>query len=278
VTGPVGERREDLPAWSLPAGAEERLAPTWPAGITRDWAFGGASGKGVRVAVIDSGVAADHPRVGSVARAVAVHAGDDAISVEEDGGGDLSGHGTACAGIIRSIAPDVELTSVRVLGPESTGSGDVLLAGLRWAVEEGYDVVNMSLSTRKREWALELHELADRAYFRRSVLVCSAHNLAIESFPWRFAAVVSVGSHEEEDPLALYYNPKPPVEFFARGIDVDVAWGDGTTIRASGNSFATPHVAGLCALALSKHPGLTPFQVKSLLYLTAANVEEARGE
>jgi subtilisin family serine protease len=273
----VSETREDLPAWSLPSGAEEWLAPAWPGGITHDWAYGGATGTGVRIAVVDSGIAADHPLVGGVARAVAVSLRGDDICIEEDGEGDLNGHGTACAGIIRSIAPDVELTSVRVLGRESTGTGDVLVAGLRWAVEEGYDVVNMSLSTRKREWALDLHELADRAYFRRSILVCSAHNLAIESFPWRFASVVSVGSHEEPDPFALFYNPRPPVEFFGRGVGVEVAWGDGTTMKASGNSFATPHVAGLCALALSKHPGLTPFQLKSVLYLTAANVRVADG-
>ena len=62
------------------------------------------------------------------------------------------------------------------------------------------------------------------------------------------------------------------MEFFARGVDLDVAWPGGGTLRCTGNSFATPHVAGLCALALSKHPHLTPFQVKHLLYLTAANV------
>jgi subtilisin family serine protease len=272
------ETSDELPAWSLPSGAEERLAPAWPTGITRERAFEGATGRGVRVAVVDSGVDREHPLVGGVARAVAVVSHEDEIAIEEDEGGDLNGHGTACAGIIRSLAPDVELTSIRVLGADSTGSGDVLLAGLRWAVEEGYDVVNMSLSTRKRQWALDLHELVDRAYFRGSVLVCSAHNLAIESFPWRFASVISVGSHEEPDPYAIYYNPKPPVEFFGRGVDVDVAWTEGTTIRASGNSFATPHVTGLCALLLSKHPGLTPFQLKSILYVTSANVAVGHGQ
>src|SRR5262245_58570947 len=172
------ETNEELPAWSLPSGAEERLAPAWPAGITREWAFDGATGRGVRVAVVDSGIDREHPLVGGIARSVAVVSHEDEISVEEDDGGDLNGHGTACAGIIRSLAPDVELTSVRVLGADSTGSGDILLSGLRWSVDEGYDVVNMSLSTRKREWALDLHELVDRAYFRGAVLVCSAHNLA----------------------------------------------------------------------------------------------------
>jgi subtilisin len=96
--------------------------------------------------------------------------------------------------------------------------------------------------------------------------------MPVESFPWRFASVVSVGSHEEKDPFVLYANPSPPVEFFARGLDVEVAWLDGGTLRCTGNSFATPHVSGLCALILSKHRELTPFQLKSVLHLTATNV------
>jgi subtilisin family serine protease len=159
-----------------------------------------------------------------------------------------------------------------VLGAGYTGSGDALLAGLRWAVEQGFDVVNMSLSTTKRKFAEVLHELADSAYFGRTTLVASAHNMPVESYPWRFSSVISVGSHEDSDPLVFYANPEPPVEFFARGVDVAVAWLGGSTIRCTGNSFATPHLSGICALLRSKHPELTPFQLKSILYLTASNV------
>ena len=152
----------------------------------------------------------------------------------------------------------------------------MLLAGLRWAVEQGFDVVNMSLSTTKRQFAGILHELTDTAYFRRTLLVASAHNMPVESYPWKFASVISVGSHEEPDPLAFYYNPDPPVEFFARGVDVEVAWTGGARIRCTGNSFATPHMSALCALVLGKHPELTPFQLKSVLYLTSTNVGGGR--
>jgi subtilisin len=176
---------------------------------------------------------------------------------------------------VRSLAPDCRLFSARVLGAGYTGSGRVLLAGLRWAVEQGFEVVNMSLSTTKQELAVLLHELADSAYFRRSVLVASAHNMPVDSYPWRFSSVISVGSHEGTDPLQFFYNPSPPVEFFARGLDVEIAWLGGATIRASGNSFATPHIAGICALILGKHPELTPFQLKSVLHLTAMNVAPA---
>jgi len=268
------EADEELPAWSLPASAGEsiQLPSEWPERVTREWAWGGATGAGARVCVLDSGIELDHPSVGRVERSVAVTKDGDEITIADDAAGDLCGHGTACAGIIRLLAPRCELTSVRVLGAGYTGSAPVLLAGLEWAIEQGFDIINMSLSTTKKQYSERLHELADTAYFKRTMLIASAHNMAVESFPWRFASVVSVGSHEDTDPFVLYANPHPPVEFFARGLNVEVAWLGGETITATGNSFATPHVAGLCALVLSKHPQLTPFQLKSVLHLTARNV------
>jgi subtilisin len=269
----------DLPAWSLPAGAGNRISigVDWPASVTRDWALGGATGKGVRVCILDSGIESGHPRVGEIDRAVAFHRGDDdEIELEEDTEGDLCGHGTACAGIVRQLAPECSLYSARVLGAGFKGSGPVLLEGLRWAVDQGFEVINMSLSTTKRQFAELLHELADTAYFRRTVLVASAHNMPVESYPWRFSSVISVGSHEEADPLTFFYNPSPPVEFFARGVGVEIAWLGGGTILSTGNSFATPHMSGICALIMSKHPELTPFQLKSVLYLIANNVGGGR--
>lgn len=267
--------QSQLPAWSLPKDAVDRIALSgeWPERVTREWALGGATGKGVRVCILDSGVEGAHPSVGELESAVVISLGEnDETIAEEDTEGDVSGHGTACAGIVRAVAPESSIASVRVLGANFSGSGGVLLAGLRYAVEQGFDVINMSLSTTKKPFANVLHELADSAYFQRSVLVASAHNMPVESYPWRFSSVISVGSHEVPDPLAFFANPSPPVEFFARGVNVEVPWLGGRTLTVSGNSFATPHLSAICALILSKHPELTPFQLKSVLYLTATNV------
>jgi subtilisin family serine protease len=176
---------------------------------------------------------------------------------------------------VRSVAPDCEIHSIRVLGHGLAGSGQALLAGLRWAVTQGFDVINMSISTTRHKFVDTLRTLTDEAYFHKSVLVASAHNLPVESFPWRFSSVISVGSHDTGDPGQFFYNPAPPVEFFAHGVDVEVGWLGGATRRCTGNSFATPRIAGYCALILSAYPGLTAFQVKNLLYLTAANVRGA---
>jgi subtilisin family serine protease len=265
---------EALPAWSLRAESVDEIALPieWPEQVTREWALGGATGAGVRVCILDSGVEREHPLVGAVERSLVVSVEGEEATVTEDDQGDVCGHGTACAGIVRSLAPECALTSVRALGAGYTGSGPALLCGLRWAVEQRFDVINLSLSTTKKQFAFMLHELADNAYFRRTMLVASAHNLPVESYPWRFSSVVSVGSHELTDPMAWFYNPSPPVEFFARGVEVEVAWLDGGRLRVTGNSFATPHMAGICALIRSKHPELTALALKNVLFLTASNV------
>ncbi|MFC4531073.1 S8 family serine peptidase [Sphaerisporangium dianthi] len=264
-----------LPAYGAPT-SQMSLQPipvVRMAGVTPEWAWGGADGGGVRVCVVDSGIDAAHPLVGAVDQAMtAVFDEDGNASVAPCEPVDPAGHGTACAGIVRSMAPNVSLSSMRVLTDSVNGTGRALLAGLEWAIEAGFDVINLSLATRKPELVPALHELADRAYFRRSVLVVSAHNMPIRSFPWPFASVISVASHDQPDPFLHYYNPSPPVEFYAYGVRVPVAWSGGGLTRSSGNSFAAPHITGLCALILSKHRWLTPAQLRAVLYQTARNV------
>lgn len=246
--------------------------------LTKEWAWGGSAGEGVKVAIIDSGVDAAHPGVGGVDGYVALEYDPDA----EDGfravdgpHEDLYGHGTACAAIVRSLAPRCELYSVRVLGKRLTGKGFIFAEGLRWAIRNGMHVANLSLSTGRRDYYSWFHEIADEAYFARTMLVAAINNVRRTSYPAEFSSVFSVAAHESRDPFSVDYNPKGPVEFGAPGIDVDVAWSEGSTIKASGNSFATPHVAGLITLILSKHPGLTPFQVKTILAAVADNAAGA---
>lgn len=148
-----------------------------------------SDGTGVRVCVVDTGVECGHPSVGTVQGSYEVtSASDGTLRVVEsgplaDGAGDGCGHGTACAGIVRRVAPDCELYSVRVLGEGFTGTGEALLTGLRWAVDQGFDVVNLSLSTTRPKFLETLRALADQAFFTGTTLVASAHNTPVESFP-----------------------------------------------------------------------------------------------
>lgn len=275
--GRPAEQFPGVPAWGAPSQHVPSGFPfTVAEQVDQDWAFGGSEGAGVRVCVVDSGVDGGHPLVGTVERSMTVVSDTDGSPlVVECPAEDTAGHGTACAGIIRGLAPQVSLSSMRVLTDAATGTGDALLAGVEWAIDEGYDVVNLSVATTRPRFELALYELADRAYFRRCTLVVSAHNMPVRSFPWPYASVISVASHDQPDPLLHYYNPAPPVEFLARGVSVPVAWTNHKVVRSTGNSYAAPHVSALCALILAKHPWLTPFQLKSVLYLTARNVATA---
>lgn len=263
-----------------PAGSEKFapgvLGPVRPlsVGITREWAWGGSTGAGVDVAVVDSGIEAGHPLVGRVDSAVALSydaAQPDQVRLDVGPHDDLFGHGTACAGIIRALAPDCRLHSVRVLGDRLTGRGPVFAAGVRWALDQGFPIVNLSLSTGREDYHGLFHDLADEAYFRGTALVCAVSNAPVASYPSQYAAVFSVAAHFGRDPEVFEYNPAPPVELGAPGIDVDVAWRGGGSLSATGNSFAAPHIAGLLARVLGKHPGLTPFQLKTVLHALADN-------
>jgi subtilisin len=241
--------------------------------VTSDWAWGDSSGEGVKVAVLDSGIDATHPDVGSVQGYVAISEDENGEVVYDTQPHDDSvGHATACAGVIRSLAPACELYSVKVLGPGNMGTGPVFEAGLRWAIDNGMKVCNISCGTPNREYFATLHELADRAYFGNIFLVTAANNMPIPSFPSMYSSVVSVASHAVQDPYLFYYNPKPPVEFGALGIDVRLAWINHSHITATGNSFAAPHMSGLVAKILAKRPELTVFQLKTILRQLAANV------
>jgi subtilisin len=267
----------ELPAWSE-AFASEQLgsAPSLslPGLITPAWAYGDGLAAGVKVAVVDSGVDGAHPWVGSVAGGVIVELDDN----EPDGyrarvaeHSDLYGHGTACAGIIRALAPGVEIHSARVLGERLTGRARCFAGALEWAIDAGMQVINLSLSTTNDDWFETFHDLADRAQRNSVMLVGALSNEPKVSIPSEFASVFSVAAIEGDDRERFLANPSPPAEWGAVGVDVDVAWLDGSTVTATGNSFAAPVIAGLIARIIGAHPDLTCWQVKTVLAELAAN-------
>lgn len=271
-----------IPAWGIRVsrsfGALDRFGVVRMPQLTPQWAWGGSRGAGVRVCVLDSGVDLPERSADEHVEALAVVPGPDGrMVVEAHDGGDAIGHGTACVGIIQAAAEEASITSVRVLNDGISGTGPAMLAGLRWAIDDGFDVVNMSLSTTKHTYVTALRELADRAYFRRCLLVVAAHNMPVLSYPWTFSSVLSVACHDVESD-EHFYNPVPPVDFYARGVRVTVPWLGGRRKVVTGNSFATPSITGLCARILAKHPSLTPFQLKTVLYLTSTNVRRMTGD
>jgi subtilisin family serine protease len=226
------------------------------------------------VAVIDSGIEADHPAVAGVAVAVEVLVDEDdpaSTMVREGPHDDLYGHGTACAGLIRAVAPEVELISVRVLGPNLRGSADAFAAAIEWSVEHRVDVVNLSLSTSNVDYLPTFWELVDRAAFAGVLLVSAMNNEHKRTIPSELSGVCSVACGPGGDLEAVWCNPAGPAEWGAAGIDLDVAWKGGGRVVASGNSFSAAVVTGHLARIVGAHPGIAPWQARTVLAAVAAN-------
>ena len=180
---------------------------------------------------------------------------------------DLYGHGTACAAVIRGLAPDVELVSVRVLGDNLKGSARAFAHGLRWCLDHDVTVASLSLSTTNVRHAEMFYELVDAATFRGMLLVSAMSNERKRTIPSEFAGVFSVACGPGTDRERFWYNPAAPAEWGAPGVDVEVAWNGHTTIIGTGNSFAAPVIAGHLARHQVRPSGADPL----------ANTHRARG-
>jgi subtilisin len=262
-------------AFDIAAEATETTADLWAA-IQPETLWKGRTGRGVRVAVVDSGIDTEHPDLkGKVKESVEAVAEDGRIEFRPSTSGDQAGHGTACAGIITSIAPDVDLYSVKVLGPKASGSGDMFLVGLDYAIKQKFRVINLSLGTTKRDFFAPLHDLLDRAYQAGCIVVSAANNLPYPSYPSIFSSsVVSVVKRAGGDPFNFGYRYGQIIELVAPGVEVKTTWPGGGYRQLTGNSFACPYVVGIIALMIEAYPNLTPFQVKTILYTIAQRNRE----
>ena len=234
------------------------------------------TGKGVSVAIIDSGIDENHPDLqGKVIESVEARAENKRVLFEPSETGDSAGHGTACAGIISRIAPDAQFHSIRVLGAGGLGDGQTFLAGLEYAIKKRYRLINLSLGTTKPQFFSPLHDLLDRAYQAGCIVVAAANNLPQPSFPSVFSSsLISVSKSTETNPFHFGFRLGEVIELTAPGVNVRTAWPGGGYKSLTGNSFACPNIVGIIALLLETYPNLTPFQVKSALYAIARENQE----
>lgn len=226
------------------------------------------TGKGVSVAIIDSGVDTEHSDLkDKIKKSYVARKDGKRVEFVQSDLGDSAGHGTACAGIITKIAPDAEINSLKVLGASGLGDGHAFLAGLEFAVKQNFKLINLSLGTTKPQFAMPLQDLLNRAYKAGSIVVAAANNLPQPSFPSVFtSSVISVNKKDEEDPFKFDYNFGEVIELTASGVNVRTTWLNDGYRKLTGNSFACPNITGIIALLLEKYPYLTPFQVKAALY------------
>lgn len=235
-----------------------------------------ATGSGVTVAMIDSGVDAAHPDLaGRICEEVGAKIEGSRVTFLPVEDGDLAGHGTACAGIITQLAPDAKIASIRVLGASGSGDAQVFLAGLEYAVKQRYKIINLSLGTTKPQFFAPLHDLLDRAYQAGCIVIAAANNLPQPSFPSIFSSsLISVVKSEERDPLKFGFHYGEVIELTAPGVSIRTPWLGGGYRTLTGNSFACPHITGLLARLVETHPELTPFQAKSALHAIARRNSE----
>ncbi len=238
-------------------------------------ALGGATGKGIRVAVIDSGWdrGMDEPRV--LPGVGFVDPTDDFALARNDDDHDVLGHGTACADLILRIAPDARVLPVKVFGRVLETSPTTLAEALTWAMESGVQVINVSLGTRREEWLHRLYKLCEEIRQAGTIIVAAGHNANHWSYPAIFKNVIGVSAGKFTSPFHFNYRPNEAMECQAWGVDQPVLWIGGERLLKHGTSFAAPNIAGIVALILERYPDATLDEVRAMLARFALEVDES---
>ncbi|MEP6835505.1 MAG: S8 family serine peptidase [Gemmatimonas sp.] len=228
-----------------------------------------ATGKGVSVYIIDTGIRESHNEFGG--RALA------AFSSQAGGAADCNGHGTHVAGTIGGatygVAKEVQLYGVRVLDCTGNGKTSAVIAGIDWVTAHAQKpaVVNMSLGGNASA-SLDAAVAGSIASGITYAIAAgnSGGNACLES-PGRTPTAITVAASSYDDVRASWSNYGSCVDIFAPGVEVTSAWysGDNATNTLSGTSMATPHVVGVAALYLETHPTATPAAVASALSAAA---------
>lgn len=264
----------------------ESIEPDWPvyaAGVELDTAWGvsrvgsggahaaGNKGKGIKVAILDTGIDATHPDL------KAGYAGGYHVFARSTNAADDHGHGTHVAGIVGArdnkvgvigVAPEARLYAVKVLDSGGGGSSSNVMAGLQWCVTNKMQVACLSLgSTSDPGPAYEnAFKAAEAAGL---VIVCAAGNSGRVNYPAGYTSTIAVSNINANNRLGIS-STGPRVDICAPGTSIVSCARGGKYVAMSGTSMAAPHVAGAVALALSS--GCPPSEVRQRLNLCALDL------
>ncbi|WP_079054318.1 S8 family peptidase [Streptomyces graminilatus] len=259
-------------------------------GAPKAWAAG-FDGKGVKVAVLDTGVDATHPDLRD--QVIAAKNFTTATSVT-----DKFGHGTHVASIVagtgaksggkyKGVAPGAKIISGKVLDDNGGGDDSGIIAGMEWAADQGAQVVNLSLGGQDTPEIDPLEATVNKLSAEKGILFAiAAGNSGPESIgsPGSADAALTVGAVDDHDKLADFSSTGPRVgdgaikpDVTAPGVDITAASAKGSVIEQevgekppgyltiSGTSMATPHVAGAAAILKQEHPTWTYAEIKGVL-------------
>ncbi|AUF82638.1 subtilase family protein [Tetraselmis virus 1] len=235
----------------------------------------GVTGKKIRVAVVDTGVCTTHPELqGIVAR-----------DCTGEGPEDIDGHGTHCCGIVRSVAPDAEIISIKVFDKNNRAVLRSLVKALNNIMNGVYgniDVINMSLGSGEpnQEMRMILLKLSAKG----KIIICAAGNefdhtakdaprFGTVSWPAHFNSTLAVGSVNVNKNRSKFSSSGPKITIMAPGEDIPSTWINREYATLSGTSMASPFVCGCMALLLEKclNEGLPSPDMSKLLWIIAVS-------
>lgn len=250
------------------------------------WARG-FRGTGVKVAVLDTGVAPHSDLV--ISGGISFVSG---VSSYNDG----HGHGTHCCGVVGArnnaigvvgVAPECSLYAVKILNDAGSGFTSEIIAGMTWAKNNGMKVISMSLGSSSNP-SVAYNTAIAQLNAAGVTVVCASGNGFMSAFPWvgspaNSAGAVAVGAVDANSIIAPFSSrgkkpgvlPWNPVTLVAPGVNVKSTYKGNTYATMSGTSMATPHVAGAATLIKQRHPGFTPAQVMALLKSSATDLGAA---
>ncbi|MCT9930767.1 S8 family peptidase [Planotetraspora sp. A-T 1434] len=296
-----------------PSARAAQAQPALPQGIKKIWLDGkvraslehsvpqvgapeawkaGFDGKGVKVAVLDTGIDQNHPDLAGKIAQTRNFTEDPSV---QDGFGHgthvasiIAGLGTASQGLRKGVAPGAQLMVGKVLDDSGSGTESEIIQGMEWATASGADVVNMSLGGGPTDGTDPLSVAVDNLTDQTGALfVIAAGNEGKEysvGTPGAATSALTVGAVDGADALAGFSSRGPRLDgglkpdITAPGVDIIAARAAGTSIGTpvgdayttlSGTSMATPHVAGAAAILKQEHPGWKARQIKDILVSTA---------
>lgn len=236
----------------------------------------GVTGKGVKVAVIDSGVAKHFD----------LNVKQRINFVDDEDEFDYNGHGTHVAGIIAAlknnkgvlgVAPDVELYSIKVLNANGQGYMEDLVSAIEWCIENKMDIINLSLGFKERKNDMYIR-IMERAKQSGILFVAASGNdgvFADESnvnYPAKEDFVVAVSSVGEELDVSVFSSFGEEVDVASFGENIISTYNDDAFAVLSGTSMATPHISGLLALLKEKYPTYSNESIKKKLFDTTFKI------
>ncbi|MDO9461812.1 MAG: S8 family peptidase, partial [Alphaproteobacteria bacterium] len=263
----VFEGQPSVQAETVPIGVSQIKAPP---------AWGCSRGRGIKVAVLDTGIDWTHPDLKpNVMGAVSFVPGETAM--------DGNSHGTHCAGTIGAaingagvvgVAPEASLYGVKVLANNGSGQYSWIIAGINWAIQNKMQIVSMSLGGGGAPAALEA--VCNAAHNAGVLLIAAAGNagpgMGTVGQPAKYKNVIAVSAIDSANVIAAFSSRGPEVEICAPGVQVLSTIPGGGYGNKSGTSMACPHVAGAAAVIWGAHRFATNVQIWNLMAATADNL------